>query len=504
VILLAGMPLAAAQHTQKDLFTIAAQNEQQRSCSDDDSIRSLLDWLRILPRESALALPDPVVREAAINLGQSDTPGALRAAAQRIFLQEMDSPREIDNIGLDIEMVRLRLENRHPIFLSSVSRALEGDDIGSILYRNSAVSDANRKSLPDGTCSRLFRSYLARYDERIAYVAVSLGSYGPSPFLYQNIIGVEKGTVHILPKGGCDPKPAGSDFLRLLPDGRAAGQYSSLGFPEVVQLSLQSTQQSTPWICSGVLLADRWALTAAHCMDDGTRRADDKLTLVYLNARVAQRRTVLNLPARSNVIPPAHLPQAYLDELKAGSKPQDKGKTDIALLELATPLGESANAPSRDAVGLPTLILGTLAGYGATLVKAVPDAGDPALGVGWIRLTSNDQLLTWSASVAAGANGAQANASCPNDSGAPIYATLRSENRNLNDLLAETQSPSETIDAEKPAVGCIGERRQLIGLVSYGESVRQRSCLASSTGAGPRLLPHLPWICKVAGLYCQE
>lgn len=476
LIFVGGVPDAIAQSS----LEIKSQQTLRRSCSDDDSIKTLREWFSFLPAESADAIRDSVIRSA-VRSGNRDQ---LVAAAQRIFLRESVATGRIDYFALNKEMKELRREFRSAVFPSNLQQALEGKIQGSRLYLASALDIAGQQ--PVESCSRLFKRYLAKQDDRIEFLATYRGNFGRSPYLQQVRPGTEADyPTYILPMGNCQPQPSGPSFFDLLPSGRLAGQYSALGFPEVVQISLRDAPQGTSWQCSGVLLNSHWVLTAGHCVSDGTRKSDNSLTKVYLNSRVAQRRSANGLPTSATLKTSAHVHAGYLQALDANSSPHERGAVDLALLELTHPLGDVIS-PAKDVATLPEQVLGTLAGYGATKAEPTPNGQDPALDVGWVQIKAGEKLLTWTASLQA-VSGPLANASCPGDSGAPIYVPV----------IGSTSAP------ERQAVGCIGETRQLIGLVSFGESVNDRSCLASSTGAGPRLLPHHAWICKLTGVYCQ-
>lgn len=498
-------PLSRVAHAL-DLVADVAESEARLECRDDRSAQILALWLDSLPLESRVLLEDPVVRKASTRSAASVDKDVLRAAGKRIYVAQAAKQGLVDRAATLRRVNELQREFKSGSFPMSLEQALRADTPEARLYVEAAASairplpdlrpsDPRAANLPRmrqrdtarqpvfSACGDMFRSYLISIDERIAFIPTKIVQNGGSDPVLQQLYPGTDTIAYRTPTSGCQRTPAGSAFFVRQPNGRLAGNYSSLGFPEVVQISF-STPSNHRWGCSGVLLAEKWALTAAHCTDDdGAATGQSVAVRVMLNAGVARLRNAKGLPHQSTAVGDPIIHESYLDALSKQLPASKRGPSDLALFELATPLDAGA-AVSVDSANAPDGMLGTLAGYGATLGRQAADVANAPLDVGWLRLAVTPSTITWEPE---GDQSPSSNASCPGDSGAPIFMSL-----------ADKKPASD-----EPAIGCIGEKRELIGLVSYGQSLDGRSCVRGSSGAGPRLYPHIAWICQKTGLMCK-
>lgn len=226
------------------------------------------------------------------------------------------------------------------------------------------------------------------------------------------------------------------------------------------------TIEQAPWqalvllgraaLCGGALIAERWVLTAAHCMQG----VDPATIQVFAGiSTVSQRESAL--PVAQVFVHPGYSTAAY--------------SNDVALIQLAQPWTAS---PTRQAITLP---------FGQS--ASFPNAGVTGLVSGWGQTSaqgqSSDQLQSAIVYVLADPSGACGQYGAQYNGAAHVCAGVPGGR-------VDTCSG----DSGGPFVVDVAGVRTLAGLTSVGNGCAQ----ADYPGLYTRVATVLPWIEQVTGI----
>jgi len=483
-----------AQHGANDTNFAATASEatERRACSDKLSVSIAANWLRALPGETLDKLQDPVVKRAAqvARRGEVDKTTVLAARRMLAYTATVRGIVNQDTVERTITDVRREFKG---LKVPALAGALRSEGRGEELRIDAVV----RAIRPDGhiACWEAFRDYVVSCDERLAQVPTE-GRDARNPWLsvlQQTRPGIDEPSRKFdLPGAQCGVPAV--DFFDPLPSGRVTGTYDSLGFPEVVFLKYASGKT-----CSGTLLSPVWVLTAAHCVLEENIPDDYATLTVSLNREVANSRG--NKPsAASPKKDRVFVPSRYRELSEIKVRAEESALYDVALIELDTAL----DVPLQSAVWQatpPSNFIAALAGYGVnSSEKPDADAANDKLDVGWLKASANAQMIQWAGYDPAADDAEKNSVPCPGDSGGPIF---------LNAWKGANATGAPELRPSLPAVGCRDERRQIVGVVSFVDAIRNASswkrsaCFQWTRGGGATLAAHLEWICKTSGLYCK-
>ena len=228
------------------------------------------------------------------------------------------------------------------------------------------------------------------------------------------------------------------------------------------------TIEQAPWqvlvlpgpsaLCGGALIAERWVVTAAHCVQG----VDPATVQVFAGvAAISQRSPQAALPVSQVIVHPGFNASTY--------------SNDVALIQLAQPW---ISGPTRQAIRLPF-------GQPATF----PNAGASASVSGWGQTApqgqSSDQLQSAGVSVLAESTGSCGKYGPQYDGTAHVCAGV-----------AGGQIDTCNGDSGGPLVVDVGGVRVLAGLTSVGNGCAQ----ADFPGLYTRVATVLPWIDQVADI----
>lgn len=473
---------------------MASEAKEQRECRDELSADIAREWLRVLPVESAVKISDPVVKQAAKAARKGAAPTEIFVAAgPRMLAYAVSMLGDAVDTKAEARDVEDLTREFRALKIPPLEKAFRTEGPAADYRINARLRAIKAKKRPE--CWSAFRDYVVAYDPRLK-VMPTVGKDTKSPWasaLLQTRPGIDDpGQKYSIPGEQCGETPA--EHLEPGSAGRVLGRYDSLGFPEVVFLKYDNSDKS----CSGLLLSQQWVVTAAHCvMTEGVRDDPAQLT-VSLSRTLANERGMK--PSSAKVKGDRVFVRDDYEKLaQKNASILLKAPHDLALIELATTLDVEFNSAVMNAEP-PGAFLAALAGYGVNLAgKDGARLIDDTLDVGWVKVQGTPQLVNWIGFDPTYTSADKNSVPCPGDSGGPIY---------LNALKAPSAGDPPLLLPDRPAIGCKDERRQIIGIVSYIDAVRDRAswndqaCFQSVRGSGPTLSAHLDWICKTANLYC--